>query len=219
MNLQCCMANDTPQPLQPLFLVEEITHRVLNEYAEAISTLALAARGAPDRRSELTLRSAASRLQAHAEAHRALQAPAFSGLTHLGNYVAQLCSCLSRAQLAANGVQLTVSAGEVWLDTDRSWRVGLIVAELVRNAARHGFAGGPGAIRVEIFETARRVVCQVSDDGHGPASAGGGRGRPLIQALAAELAGEVEWTFTPAGCRARLEFARPGDARLAAESN
>jgi two-component sensor histidine kinase len=192
-----------------LFLVEEITHRVLNEYAEAISALALAARAAPDARTEVTLRAAATRLQAQAEAHRALQSPAGGGTMDLGDYLAEICGLLSKAQLSQNGVRLIVSADEVWLDADRCWRVGLIVAELIRNAARHGFAGGPGNIRVEITEAAGNVSCRVLDDGRGAALVGGGRGSRLVQALAGELCGSVDWDFTSTGCRACLDFARP----------
>jgi two-component sensor histidine kinase len=57
------------QPLA-LHLVEEISHRVVNEYTEAIAILALAAsRGhAP---ADLALARAANRLRAHADSHRA----------------------------------------------------------------------------------------------------------------------------------------------------
>ena len=211
MGLRSCATEGGPAPFQPMFLVEEITHRVLNEYAEAISALALAARAAPDVRTEVSLRAAAARLQAQAEAHRALQSPAGGGTMDLGNYLAQLCGLLSRAQLSQNGVRLIVSADEVWLDADRCWRVGLIVAELIRNAARHGFAGGPGNIRVEITETAGNINCRVRDDGRGAALGGGGRGSRLVQALAGELCGAVDWEFTPTGCCAGLQFARPID--------
>ena len=57
----------------PLFLVEEITHRVLNEYTEAIASLTLAAAAAPDIRSQGALTSAAPRLRTQAEAHRAFR--------------------------------------------------------------------------------------------------------------------------------------------------
>jgi two-component sensor histidine kinase len=60
---------------------------------------------------------------------------------------------MTRASLADHGVRLLVDADEIWLESGRSWRVGLIVAELIRNAARHGLGGGPGAIRVEIVKT------------------------------------------------------------------
>ena len=106
-------------------------------------------------------------------------------------------------------MRLTVSADEVWLDADCCWRVGLIVAELVRNAATHGLSGGPGAIRVEIGEALGRISCRVCDDGRGATTKGVGRGRRLVQALAAEFNGSVDWIFTPMGCCAQLKFTRP----------
>jgi two-component sensor histidine kinase len=195
-------------PPQPLCLVEEFNHRVLNEYSEAISTLALAAASAPDRCSELALTSAAIRLRAHAEAHRALQAPIYDGPMDLAAYIAQLCASLSKAQLAERGVRLTVRADEVWLDADRGWRVGLIVAELIRNGSRHGLSGGPGAIGVEISETADGISCSVFDNGHGVSAPALGRGRRVVMALADELGGEVDWSFAPTGCCARLDIPR-----------
>ncbi len=195
-------------PPQPLFLVEEFNHRVLNEYAEAISTLALAAAASPDLRSELALTTAAIRLRAHADAHRALQAPIYDGPMDLADYIAQLCASLSKAQLAERGVRLTVRADEVWLDTGRGWRVGLIVAELIRNAARHGLAGGPGAIGVEIVERADSISCAVFDNGQGVSAPAVGRGRRVVASLAEELGGAVDWSFAPTGCCARLEFPR-----------
>ena len=211
VTLQYCMTETAGPALQPLCLVEEITHRVLNEYAEAIASLFLAARAASDPQSALTLRSAARRLQAHAEAHRALQAPIDEGLADLGDYIARLCASLSNAQLAANGVRLMVSADAVWLNIDRCWRVGLIVAELIRNAARHGFSGGAGAIWVEICEGSGHVSCRVRNDGCGKPTPAVGRGRRLVQALAADLGGSVDWRFTSGGCCVHLKFDRHDD--------
>jgi two-component sensor histidine kinase len=144
MSLQYCNISDVNVPLQPLHLVEEISHRVVNEYAEAISTLALAAASA-DSQARETLTLAANRLRAQVEAHRALQAPFIEGVMDLADYVEQVSACLAKSSLAQNGVRLTVNIEEIWLDADRCWRVGLIVAELVRNAARHGFRGGRAA--------------------------------------------------------------------------
>ena len=81
-------------------------------------------------------------------------------------------------------------------------------AELVRNAARHGLSGAAGAIWVVVEEAADRITCLVCDDGAGAPGVRAGRGRRLVQALAAELGGSVEWTFAPAGCCVRLEFPR-----------
>jgi hypothetical protein len=82
-------------------------------------------------------------------------------------------------------MRLRVAADEVWLDADRCWRVGLIVAELVRNAARHGLSGGAGAIWVVVEDDAGYVRCSVCDNGGGSPGVRAGRGRRLVQALAA----------------------------------
>jgi two-component sensor histidine kinase len=207
--------------LQPLHLIDEISHRVVNEYAEAICALGQAAKAARDIQAQLALTSAATRLRAQVEAHRALQAPVIDGPMDLADYIGELCSCLARAPLAENGMRLRVTADEVWLDADRCWRVGLIVAELVRNAARHGLSGGAGAIWVVVEDAAGRIKCSVCDDGGGSQAVRAGRGRRLVQALAAELGGSVAWSFAPNGCCAVLEFSgapEPGQ-RLEAASH
>ena len=204
--------------LQPLHLIDEISHRVVSEYTEAICALGQAAMAAHDIQAQLALTSAAIRLRAQVEAHRALQAPAVDGPMNLADYIGQLCACLARAPLAENGMRLRVTADEVWLDADRCWRVGLIVAELVRNAARHGLSGGAGAIWVVVEDDAGYVRCSVCDDGGGSPGVRAGRGRRLVQALAAELGGSVAWSFAPNGCCAVLEFAlaRAPDRRVGA---
>ena len=195
--------------LQPLHLIDEISHRVVNEYSEAICALGRASRAANDIQAQRALTTAASRLRAQAEAHRALQAPAADGPMDLADYIVQLCACLAHAPLAENGMRLRVTADEVWLDADRCWRVGLIVAELVRNSVRHGPSDGACAIWVLVEEAAGHVRCSVCDNGGGSPGAPAGRGRRLVQVLAAELGGSVAWTFAPSGCRAVLEFDRP----------
>jgi two-component sensor histidine kinase len=206
MSIQYWTAADGALSLQAFHLIDEITHRVVNEFSEAIATLSLAAGGSRDIQAAAVLTSAADRLRAHLESHRALQSPLDDGLADLADYIVGMCACLSRAPLATRGVQLTVGAAEVWLGADRCWRVGLVVAELIRNAARHGLGGGPGVVRVEISESSGLVTCLVSDNGRGDAAMHLGRGRRLVRALAAELGGSVEWEFTSVGCRALLAF-------------
>jgi two-component sensor histidine kinase len=206
MSLQNFEISSAASPLQPLHLVEEISHRVANEYAEAIATLRLAAAGAGNPQVGAALSSVAKRLRAHAEAHRALLAPATGGPVDLADYIGQVCASITKASLAPNGVRLFVDADEIWLESGRSWRVGLIVAELVRNAAHHGLGRGSGAIRVSIGEACGWVSCRVSDNGCRAGDPQPGRGRRLVEALAAELGGSVDWWFTPAGCHARLEI-------------
>lgn len=213
MSLQSFRPSMDRPVLPTLHLVEEINHRVVNTFAEAIASLSLAARRAGGPSPQAVLAEAASRLHAHAEAHRALFAPRAAGLVDLGDYVGRLFVSLSTATLADKRIRLALETDDVWIDAERGWRVGLILAELVRNAARHGLRDGCGGIRVRILERGGEVTCLVEDDGPPVAAVTPGRGQAVVCALADELTGQVDWTFGPEGCRARLRFPvlpRPG---------
>jgi len=201
-------AGDQIDRAAALLLVEEINHRVVNEFAEAISSLSLAARSAGPQ-GEPSIIKAAARLRSYAEAHRALMPPATAGAVNLGDYVGTLCASLAAAYLADHRVRLSLTADDVWLDADASWRIGLILTELIRNAWRHGLAGRPGTIAVQVSDRPATVCCLVADTGRGNPEAVAGRGRRLIEAIAAELGGVVEWRFSPDGSIARLEAPKP----------
>ena len=61
-----------PLRLEPLILVQEISHRVVNEYTQAIAGIRLAAAGVASPEGRLALVAAATQLHVYAEAHRAL---------------------------------------------------------------------------------------------------------------------------------------------------
>jgi two-component sensor histidine kinase len=187
----------------PLHLVEELNHRVANEYAEAISGLSVAAAQVPAVDAQIALFRAVDRLRAHAGTHRALLPP-MDGEVNLADYIGRLCAAMSKASLAERSAYLTLDAPDIWLSSSRAWRIGLAVAELVRNAARHGLGGGGGGITVELIRSGEQVFCKVSDNGRCSSSSRPGRGMGLVSALAAELHGEVDWQFGEGGCMAQL---------------
>lgn len=187
----------------PLHLVEEISHRVANEYAEAIASLTRAAAGPATGETRQALRRAVDRLHAHAENHRALLPPREERV-NLADYIGRLCAAFARASLVDRQIQLTLETDEIWLASDRAWRLGLVVAELIRNAARHGLRGRAGAIVVRITLSHDEVICLVGDDGHLLTDLRSGRGMGLIRALAEELEGRVDWWPGEHGCVACL---------------
>jgi two-component sensor histidine kinase len=189
-----------------MILVEEISHLVLNEYTEAICALEEAAATATDRCTVDAIATASIRLRTLAEAHRAMQAPIEEGPKDLAPYLAKICVRLSDAELAIRGIRLTIAAEDIELSAAQCWHVGLIVAELVRNASRHGLGGRPGEIRIGVTERFGIVRCTVQDHGGKMPPIGIGRGCRLAEAIAARLGGSVDWRFSPAGCRATLEF-------------
>jgi two-component sensor histidine kinase len=199
-----CLGPERARPVLPLHIVDEINHRVINEYAEAISALSLAARSS-NPEAQAAIGQAAARLRAHVDAHRALVPPAPGGAVNLATYLGDLCASLSRASLADRGVRIALRTDEIKVAPDTAWRIGLILAELVRNASRHGLAGGAGAIAVRVTEHRGIILCLVADRGRGDPDSGMGRGRRLARAIAGELGGAVDWWFSPTGSLARLE--------------
>jgi two-component sensor histidine kinase len=203
---------------QPLILVTEITHRVVNEYAHAISSLHRAAADAPDASSRASLKGAAARLWAYAEAHRALRAPASPGLVDLGEYLASLCAALSAASLADRGVRLTLAPEDdmVLVDSERCWHVGLLVAELLNDAVRHAFGPEGGLIRIELSGGCGLVSCRVTHNGRARPDATPGCGSGVIAGLTLALGGDIERWHGPNGAADILTFPASGDADRAA---
>ena len=192
--------------LEPLILVQEISHRVVNEYTQAIATIRLAAARMTSVEGRDVLTTTASRLRSYAEAHRALQAPVPHGCADLGDYLRKLCSAVSVAHLRERGVRLTLRADAISLPADRCWRVALIVSELITNSVRHGLRNGPGRILVELREGDATNSCRVKDDGRPSSIAKPGRGITVVQGLAVELGGYVAWACDDDGTSAELIF-------------
>lgn len=199
-----------------LHLVEEISHRVVNEFCEAISMISIAAERAQDDIVQDTLERAADRLRSHAQSHLALLPPRTEGILDLARHLEQVCGALSKAFIADNGVRLVLQADSLLLPAERCWRIGLIVTELVRNAARHGLGGGAGLVLVRVISEADGLSCIVCDNGSGVAKvSGGGLGRKLVRNLAAALGGTVHWRFNAHGATAQADFPVDGAAGAA----
>lgn len=190
----------------PLHLVEEINHRVVNEYSEAIASLSIAASRAVNDATKEALADAADRLRNHAESHRALLPPTTPNGANLADYIGRICNAFVRSTLAEREVLLVLDAADIVIPADRCWRIGLVIAELIRNAARHGLKGRSGQISVHVAEHAGQLMCLVRDTGR-PASGGSpGRGQRLVLSLVNDLGGEVEWSFAHDGARALVRL-------------
>jgi two-component sensor histidine kinase len=178
-------------------LVEEFAHRVLNEYAQAIAGLNLAARRTDNETARRHLTDAADRLYAHAHAHRALAMPAADAHCDFADYIARVCSAIANARLPNGGLRLNLDLRNAVLSSDRCWRLALIVAELIHNAARHGCRDSE--VLVELSADDSHLFCRVSNGGACAPVSNLGRGRRVVLALAEELGGQADWLFTPTG--------------------
>lgn len=204
------MLNCEPMPgyHDAMLLVEEIRHRVANEYALAISSIELLARDCDDR-SRSILARAADRLSDFANIHQLLQPPRRVCLVDLSHYLETLCAALTRASLADRSLSLTFRASRVSLAAHRAWLVGLALSELITNAVRHArWAQNGGTIEVEVISSNKDIHCRVSDNGGLTGEPLPGSGTHIIEALARELGGSLHSEFGSDGTTVLLTFPR-----------
>jgi len=92
------------------------------------------------------------------------------------------------------------------MDSERCWRLGLIVSERFTNAERHAFRNCGGWIRVELLPSQSFAECRVTDNGASEADIRPGHGLTIVEALARSLGGMNEQNFGPQGATAVLIF-------------
>ena len=132
--------------------------------------------------------------------------PEHSASIDVGAYLRRLCQAISRSKLDARGIELLLMECSFQMESERCWRLGLIVSELITNAVRHAFHSGGGAIRVELLPSASFVECRVTDNGSGAANVNHGHGLKIIGALAESLGGRIDQQFGPRGATSVLIF-------------
>ena len=189
---------------EPLLLLREMTHRVSNEYSAAITALSLAAARTSNPEARAAISAAAERLHDYADAHRALQMPRAAARVDLADYLFRICSTIGQARLRDRGIHLILATDQVMLSELECWYAGLIIAELITNAAKHAFGSGGGTIRVEIAHEGDRVQCSVTDDGTQGSGNHRGQGSEIVAALAARLGATISREFGPHGTRVVL---------------
>ncbi len=187
--------------------LDEVTHRALNDYAVLLSIVRRASLAVSDPASGQALDEVALRLRATAEAFRALSPPHNSSPRNLEEELETLCTALSSSILSGSSIRLTLISDPVSVSANQSWKICLIVTELVRNAAQHAFRfRQDGAIVIELSNHAGAIRCGVIDNGHANPGAVPGRGSAILNSLAVELGGTLFRKHSDQGSEILLEI-------------
>jgi two-component sensor histidine kinase len=170
-------------------LLGELAHRVNNEFTSIINTISRAAARSPNPEVKAALNDATEML--HMDA---------------AEYLHRLCAVMRRSKLEQMGIGLVLNSVPLTLGSERSWYLGLIVYELVTNAARHSFAGRGGEVRISLQRTDEFVECKVEDNGSDSSSFRRGQGLTIVARLANDLGGIVRHQSKPIGWMSILVF-------------
>ena len=196
---------------ETMLLAQELTHRFNNDLAAMGGYIALTATRSSDIEVKTVLSRLLRRIEDIALLQRALQAPTTDRAIDAGEYLRGLCRCISRAKLQHRNIRLILRAASLTLKETETWRMGMIVSELINNAARHAFADRGGTIRVELRSRGHSIECSIADNGCGLVSVNVGGGMKIVRSLAAFLYGAVEYQQGESGTVAVLSF--PGTQR------
>jgi two-component sensor histidine kinase len=142
----------------------------------------------------------------YAELHRALQMPERDTQIDAAAYLEDLCLSISRSKLDGVKIALVLTISPLRMPTERCWQLGMMVYELVTNAARHAFGNGKGEIRVELSRSGKLVECRVVDNGSAPTRVRRGRGLRIVDELVKGLDGRLDQRFGPRGSFSILTF-------------
>jgi two-component sensor histidine kinase len=176
----------------------EIEHRVMNSLQFVSGILSLQSRAASEPEAQQQLTIAANRVAAIGRVHRNFGLDDPSDAVACLPYLRRLCADLSglaHADIEVNGTDADIPASQIL-------PIGLIVNELVTNAAKHGT--GRGKIKVELARAGGGYKLSVCDDGDGlppsfdPAQTRG-LGMKIVLSLAKQMSGKLTATANPAG--------------------
>ena len=195
-------------------LLQEIDHRMKNNFAIVASILDIHRRRVTGEAAD-ALGSALYRVESIARAHRHLYRGAGQvDAVQMRAYLGDLCDALADALLLRGGIVLACSVDEVEVSRDRAVSIGLIVNELVTNAAKHAFTGRTGGtITVGFRRRPGGWTLIVSDDGVGmpataaPAGPDHGLGTRLIPAFARQAGGMITSDTGPDGTTVTVDIA------------
>ncbi len=192
-------------------VLHELIHRINNEFSSLIGAVSRTAARSVNHEVKVALAHIIELLSHYAELHRALQMPEHDTQIDAAAYLEDLCLSISRSKLDGMKIALVLTVSPLWLPSEGCWRLGMMVYELVTNAARHAFGNGKGEIRVELSRSGKLVECRVVDNGSAPSSVRRGRGLRIVDELVKGLDGRLDQRFGPRGSFSIVTFPYGGE--------
>lgn len=195
-------------------LLKEVNHRAANSLQLVASFVYLQAQAVTDPKARAALVATRARILAVSRVHQRLYTDDSVDGVELKAYIETLTEGLADA-FEAGGRHLDVEAVEVRTDTDRAISVGVVLVELVSNAAKYAYPPDqPGEIRVRLRREDQTLRLEVEDDGAGfdptTKAKGSGLGMKVVHAMVTKLDGELIIEPLSPGMRVSVAFSTTG---------
>jgi two-component sensor histidine kinase len=195
-------------------LLQELTHRVMNNLQIVSSMVMLEARSHKSGEGKAALERVSHRISALGKLYSKLSKANTVEAVEATSYLDELCRDLIASVLKEDdtSVALKTEIANELLPTDRAIPVGLIVNELVTNAIKHAFPDGTkGTVTVTMKRTPAELRLTVADDGQGldPRQGGSGLGGRLVDGFAQQLGGKIERKSDDRGTTVNLVLPSP----------
>jgi chemotaxis family two-component system sensor kinase Cph1 len=192
--LSATIADNEGLLLQKDFLLKEVSHRVQNSLQLVSSFLGLQAKAEGDPALTAHLDAAQRRVSAVALVHRRLYGGGPAETVDLGRYIDDLGGELIASIGPEWAAQISIDADPVLMPADRAVNIGLLLTELVINANKYAYDGGPGPINISLRQHLSSFRLTVADRGRGRQVANSGFGSRMMRAMAQSLAAVIEET-------------------------
>ena len=177
-------------------LLRELNHRVTNHLQMITGMLGLQASRQTDASVRDGFDRVSRRIHTLAGLHSRLYRDDRFDAVDMRAYLGDICDGLRGAILPERRLELACTAAAIRLTIDQAVPLGLIVSELVTNAAKYAFPGDrPGKLVVRLAAAGDRATLSVADDGVGlpgmPEASGKGIGLGLVNRLARQIGGTL----------------------------
>ncbi|MEJ0097770.1 MAG: histidine kinase dimerization/phosphoacceptor domain -containing protein [Bauldia sp.] len=194
-------------------LLKELGHRVKNHFAMISSLLRMKSARQTDPAAKQDFERAIERVHTIAYLHDQLYRAGDVEGVDVAEYVGEICTNLLNSVLAESRITIVQDLRPLHLDVDRAVPLGLIVNELIVNAAKYAFApGDTGRIVVRLRVRGARASLTVSDNGRGFApGTEAGVGTRLINGLARQMGARLR-VMSGQGLTCTLTFPRRREA-------
>jgi two-component sensor histidine kinase len=191
-------------------LMREVHHRVSNSLQMVMSFVSMQAGQTADPAAREALEATQSRIQAISKVHHRLYTRDDLTTIDLDDYLDTLVGELRQSLAKGDGaIELSLQAEPIEVSPDEAVSIGVIVNELVSNAAKYAFAGrAGGAIRIELDKQGAGYRLTVADDGNGYDGAvppqGSGLGMKIVAAVTRSLGSKLEYLSADRGTSVRF---------------